>query len=209
MELYEALGRISEIRTQMVRTETFRGFRSLTVGFSGFLGIAAAAVQAERIRRPTEQIWDYVDLWVGVALVSLIVVGAELLHRRFVVDSPLKRRLTVLTIQQFAPCFVAGAAVTVIVAHFAQESVWMLPGLWAILFSMGVFASVRLLPRSTFWVGLHYMVSGTICLVIGSSSHSPSPWMMVGTFGIGQLLAAGILYYALERSDEQLDAKSL
>ena len=36
----------------------------------------------------------------------------------------------------------------------------MLPGLWQILFSLGVFASCRLLPRATFGVAVFYLVAG-------------------------------------------------
>ena len=206
MELDEALGRISEIRAQMVQTETYRGFRSLTVGFSGMIAIAVALVQADLVPRPSEQVREYVELWVGIALFSLLVVGAELAYRWTVTDSPLKRRLTVLAIQQFTPCLLAGAALTTVVTEFARETAWMLPGLWAILFGLGVLASCRLLPRATLWVGVHYMVSGTVCLVIGSGTRALSPWMMVATFGVGQLLAAGILYYTLERGHEQVEA---
>jgi C4-dicarboxylate transporter len=42
MELHEALSQISEIRQQMARSEVFRGYRSMTVGFSGVLGLLAA-----------------------------------------------------------------------------------------------------------------------------------------------------------------------
>jgi len=82
----------------------------------------------------------------------------------------------------------------------------MLPGLWAILFGLGVFASSQLLPRPTFWIGVHYLASGTICLVLGGGAAALSPWMMAGTFGLGQLLAALILYYTLERGYEELEA---
>ncbi|MEE8452390.1 MAG: hypothetical protein V3R99_10765 [Thermoguttaceae bacterium] len=44
MELHEAMERISEIRGQIARTETFRGYRSATVGFSGLLAFVGAAV---------------------------------------------------------------------------------------------------------------------------------------------------------------------
>jgi len=125
----------------------------------------------------------------------------ELAYRRSVSNSPLKKRLMVLAIQQFVPCLIAGALITWIIAYRAQEVAWMLPGLWAICFSLGVFASCRLLPRPIFWVGVHYLVSGTIVLALGNGPHALSPWMMVGTFGVGQLLAAGILYYSLERKE--------
>jgi|HubBroStandDraft_6_1064221.scaffolds.fasta_scaffold21959_5 hypothetical protein len=206
MELREALGQISEIRAQMSRAQSFAGFRSLTVGFSGVLGLAAALFQANQIDRPMERIWDYVDLWSGVAVLSLIVVGAELAGNYSAARSSLRRRLTVRAIQQFIPCLIAGAAVTAVIVLRVPEIAWMLPGLWAILFGLGVFASSQLLPRPTFWIGVHYLASGTICLVLGGGAAALSPWMMTGTFGLGQLLAALILYYTLERGYEELEA---
>lgn len=199
MELNEALAQISEIRAQVARTQTFGGFRSLTVGFSGALGIAAALLQAKHILRPTEEVWNYVDLWSSVAALSLLVVGIELVSSFSSGQSALKRRLTLLAIRQFIPCLFAGGAVTGVVVLVAQETAWMLPGLWAILFSLGVFACSRLLPRPTFWIGAYYLVSGIVCLALGKGGAALSPWMMAGTFGIGQLLAAGLLYCTLER----------
>jgi hypothetical protein len=206
MDLHEALGQISEIRAHVARTETFRGFRSVTVGFSGALGIAAGLVQNERIAQPTLHVPEYIDLWLSVAILSVLVVGVELGYRWAVENSSLKRRLTLLAVQQFAPCLVAGGTVTVVIAARAPASAWMLPGLWAILFSLGIFASCRLLPAATAWVGVYYLGSGTLCLAWGNGPHALAPWFMVGTFGVGQLLAAAILYFTLERTHEPREA---
>ena len=78
MNLSEALDQISEIRAHMARTEVFRGYRSLTVGFSGVLAIAAAAVQAVWIPRPREHLGAYLALWLGVAAVAAAVAGVEM-----------------------------------------------------------------------------------------------------------------------------------
>ena len=43
---------------------------------------------------------------------------------------------------------VAGALLAVMLWKFAPESLWLLPGLWQVLVSLGVFASVRSLPRT-------------------------------------------------------------
>ncbi len=75
----------------------------------------------------------------------------------------------------------------------------MLPGLWAVLFSLGVFASCRLLPKPTFWVGVFYLLAGCVGLIFGPGDLALSPWLMGGTFGTGQLLTACILYWTLER----------
>lgn len=200
MELLEALGRISEIRARIADTETFRGFRSLTVGFSGLLGIATVFIQRHAMAHSTFTAGDFIDLWVAVALMSLAVVGCELAWRYHVERSPLKRRLTILTLQQFAPSLIAGGAITAVFAGLEPTHVWMLPGLWSILFSLGAFACCRLLPRATFWVGVHYLAGGTLCLMLGTGAVDQTHWMMLGTFGVGQLLAAAILYFTLERN---------
>lgn len=200
MELLEALGRITEIRARMAETETFRGFRSLTVGFSGMLGVLAVWVQHDAIARGGFSSSDFIELWVAVALLSLFIVGCELAYRYRVESSPLKRRLTLLTLQQFAPCLVAGAAITAVFSSGAVEHAWMLPGLWAVLFGLGVCACCRLLPRATVWVAVHYLASGIACLSLGEAAAGHSHWLMLGTFGVGQLVAAGILYWTLERS---------
>jgi hypothetical protein len=204
MELNEALGQISEIRAQLARTQTFRGFRPLTVGFSGLLGIAAAAYQGTCLLQPTAQVLDFVDLWVGVAVLSLLVVGTEL-ALSWPANFSLKRRLTILAIQQFFPCLIAGATVTAVIALRAPDHAWMLPGLWSVLFSLGVFACARLLPRPTYWVGVYYLVAGTVCLAIGPGEFALSPWLMAGTFGVGQLLAAAILYFTEEQAHDPLE----
>ena len=40
----------------------------------------------------------------------------------------------------------------------------MLPGLWQIFYSLGIFASCRLLPRPTFWVAVFYLGTGLAVL---------------------------------------------
>jgi hypothetical protein len=75
----------------------------------------------------------------------------------------------------------------------------MLPGLWQILFGLGVFASCRLLPRATFWVGVFYLGSGLAVLALAHQEAALSPWAMGLPFGAGQMLAAAVLYFTLER----------
>jgi hypothetical protein len=69
------------------------------------------------------------------------------------------------------------------------------------MFSLGVFASCRLLPRSVFAVGVFYMAAGIMSLVWARGDAALSPWAMGLPFGVGQLLAAAMLYVTLERKD--------
>jgi hypothetical protein len=83
----------------------------------------------------------------------------------------------------------------------AYLTLWMLPGLWQVLYSLGIFASCRLLPRATFGVAMFYLAAGLTSLTLARGDAALSPWAMGLSFGIGQFLAAGVLYRTLECRD--------
>jgi hypothetical protein len=201
MELREALRQISDIRASVARSEVFRGYRSLTVGFSGALGIGAALFQSQWVASPATDLGRYLCFWISVAAVSLIVVTVELCWRAHHAGPGLSREMTRLAVEQFLPCVVAGALLTLSIYRYAPQAGWMLPGLWAMVFGLGVFASYRLLPRQVFWVGVFYIVCGCGCLQWAQGENAFSPWQMGITFGGGQLLSAAILFWNLERTD--------
>lgn len=202
MNLREALGQIDAIRSQMERTATFRGYRSFTVGSTGLIAIAAAAWQGWAIARPVDQLALYLELWLSVAALSIFIVGSELALRWRQSDSPLARQLTARAVEQFLPCVVAGGAMTWAIAAFAPEHAALLPGLWGIVFSLGVFASCRQLPKAAVLVGVYYLLAGVVCLAVARGEYALHPLAMAGTFGAGQLFTAGVLYGALERGEK-------
>jgi hypothetical protein len=199
MELNEALTQISEIRQQMARSQVFRGYRSVTTAFSGVVAIAVAVVQSQLLPAPAAHPMKFLWLWVSAASLSLIVVAAEIIVRGRRSASVLQRDLSVLAIEQFIPCVVGGGLLTAVVANFAPTALWMLPGLWSILFGLGVFASCQVLPRQMFWIGGYYLLAGLACLVEAQGGSAFSPWAMALPFGVGQLLTSVILYWTLER----------
>src|SRR6266404_6367839 len=77
----------------------------------------------------------------------------------------------------------------------------MLPGLWQVLVSLGVFASVRSLPRSVALGGAWYFLAGFATLLLASQNHALSPWTMGLPFVLGQLLMAAILHFASGETD--------
>jgi hypothetical protein len=202
MELRDALTQISAIRRQMARTEVFRGYRAVPVAFSGLLALVICGVQAAWLPTPTDEIAAYLALWVGAAVVSALAAGTEMVVRARQSLSPWRREITWLALEQFLPCLAAGGLLTFVLVRFAGESLWMLPGLWQILYSLGVFASCRLLPRATFAVAVFYLASGLTCLALARGPAALSPWAMGLPFGFGQLLAAAVLYRTLERNDD-------
>lgn len=203
MELHEALSQITEIRAQIARTETFRGYRSATVAVTGLVAIAAGILQAVLIEDPAQQPSAYLTIWLGAAAVSLVITAVEMAIRCLRAASDWTRRLAWLAGEQFLPCVLAGGLLTAALVPHANEVLWMLPGLWSILFSLGVFASCRLLPRPIFWVGAFYLLAGGLVLATANRHDTLSPWTMASLFGTGQLATAAILYWKLERTDGQ------
>lgn len=201
MQLDEALRQISDIRQQMARSEVFRGYRSITVGFSGVVGLLAAALQNQWVASPAVELGRYLVWWVAVAGLSLTVAGAEMAWRAWRAGPGLAREHTLLAIEQFLPCILVGALLTFCIFHSAPQAAWMLPGLWSLVYGLGIFASCRLLPKQVFWLGGFYVLCGCGCLVWGQGANAFSPWQMGVSFGGGQLLGAAILYWTLERRD--------
>ena len=109
--------------------------------------------------------------------------------------------MTRLALDQFVPCLVAGGLLTMVMAVSVPEGLVLLPGLWQILFGLGIFASCRLLPRAIWYVAAFYLLAGLGTLIVARGPMALAPWAMGGPFGIGQLMAAGVLYWTLERDD--------
>src|SRR5262249_14117338 len=139
-------------------------------------------------------------LWLGAALISVVAAGTEMFLRDWRTSASFRKEITWLAVEQFAPCLVAGGLLTAVLVTCAPEGLWMLPGLWQILFSLGIFASFRLWRRATFLVGLLYLMAGLASLALARGEAALSPWAMGLPFGVGQLFAAAVLYWTLERN---------
>ena len=205
MNLQDAIAQIGEIQTQLERTQTFRGYRSVAVGTTGLLAMAGSVVQYLWLPVPANSVNKWLALWITIAAASVVIAGWELMQRVYDRSSPFQARASRSALKQFVPCLFAGVAVTWALLEAQPDMAWALPGLWSILFSLGVFSSLMILPRGGFTIALHFLLSGVICLRFGNGAHSLAPWTMLVTFGVGQLIAASVLYFTLERPQEVRD----
>jgi hypothetical protein len=189
MELHEALAQIADIRRQIVRTEKFRGYRAAPLASGGVLALAVAALQPLVIADPERELARYLTLWVAVAATAGGLMIADIWRRRRIEDHR-RGMLTRLAGEQFAPCVVAGGLMTFAIAARVPQIAWLLPGLWALVFSLGVFASCRLLPKGAVAVGAWYLLWGCLLVALGPERGGLRPWTMAVAFGCGQLLTA-------------------
>ena len=197
MDLSRALGQVADIHQQIAKGEIYRGYRSLPIAASGLIGIMAAWAQPRAVGAGDPI--GFVVYWSAVAGFAGLVGASEIIYNYVVHDDSATQRQTARVVGQFLPSIVAGAAITVSLVHLGAALVALLPGLWAICFGIGIFASRPYLPRASGWVALFYYAAGVGLLWV---AHGPDPapaWWVGGTFGAGQLLAALVLYWNLER----------
>jgi hypothetical protein len=199
MQLDDALSQVAQIRRQLAHSEIFRGYRAATTAFTGMVALAASLIQAIWLPETAEA---FLALWLGAAALSITVVGAEMFISCRRAQSALRNQMTLSAVEQFIPSLVAGGLLTWVLARYAADVLWLLPGMWAALFALGIFASRRLLPRGAGAVGFWYLFTGLCSIVFASASRTEfSAWHMAVMFGIGQFILAGMLYWNLERAD--------
>jgi len=192
-DLNRALTDISVIRDQLARGTEFRGYGPATLAATGALALSAAAAQTWWLPDPASHVHQYLSLWVLTAAVSFAIIMIEAIKRSRRAHGGLALQMLQSAVEQFLPAIVAGGLLVVVLQRVAPESLWMLPGLWQIMFGLGVFASCRYLPRAMFIAGVWYLACGLGCLALAQADRSFSPWAMGVPFGVGQLLVAGIL----------------
>ena len=202
-ELRQALAEINAIRTQVARGTQFRGYGPRSIAVSGVFALIVAAVQAHWLGKAERDVMLFLIVWIGTAAVSVVLSAWETVIRSRRVHCGFAREMLHSAVEQFLPSVIVGMLLTAVLVRTAPQVAWMLPGLWQLAFSLGVFASCRFLPRPMFAVGLWYLASGLTCLVLASSSGTLSPWSMGIPFGIGQLLVAATLRYGYEDPVEE------
>jgi len=200
MELRDALTQIAEIRQQMARGQIFRGYRAASTAFSGVVALVTGLLQVWWSAGRELPVAGFVMPWVIAAILCVAVVGAEMVLRTRRSQSALQRQLTLLAVEQFMPSIIAGGLLAWVFTQYLPQHYWMLPGLWMVLFALGVFASARLLPREVFAVAGFYLLAGVTTLIVTPAAGNI--WLNVymgAVFAAGQFAIAGILYHRLER----------
>jgi len=202
-DLDKALADILAIRSQIAAGTAFRGYGPAAVAATSGLALLTALAQHFWLDHPTAQPLVFFAMWMVTAAISGGLIWIEMQARSRRHHSGLADAMVYQAIEQFLPVGVAGALLAVMLGKFAPETLWMLPGLWQILVSLGIFASARSLPRTITLGGAWYFVAGFVTLLLAAESHALSPWSMGLPFGIGQFLLAAILHFASGDDDAE------
>jgi hypothetical protein len=194
-DLYRALGDINSIRRQVANTTEFRGYGPLTLATTAVFAMVAAGIQQLWLPDAGKRVTAYLTIWISTALVSAALTGVQMHTRARRMHSALSDEMIRMAVEQFLPSIVAGLLVTAVLLGSAPQNSWMLPGMWQIIYSLGIFSSCRFLPRAMLVAGGWYLITGLACMAI-ADSRALSPFAMGLPFGVGQLLVAGVLMFA-------------
>ncbi len=204
MQLHEALSDIAEIKAVLDRNQSYRGFRSIAIGISAALVLLGAFVQLhyDITRFPSR----YLQVWLCVATASLAVTVVEMIVRGRISNDLVVWKMHGRVATSLAPSFFVGALVTAALVidtrntlTLSRDNVWLLPGVWALIYSLGLFNCCNLLHRTTRFAACYFLISGFLYLVLNWNYRVVEAWQMVAIFGVGQLLLAAILYWKVER----------
>jgi hypothetical protein len=201
-DLHKALGDIGNIRRQMARSTEFRGYGPATLAATGIIAILAAGAQAFWLPDPIKNVPVYLAIWISTAILSAALIGAEMYARTRRIHSGMADEMIRMAVEQFLPSAGAGALITLVLVRYAPAALWMLPGLWQVIFSLGVFSSCRFLPRPMVAAGVWYLLTGLVCIAL-ADTHSFSPWTMGISYGAGQLLVASILQFTRPETENE------
>lgn len=208
LNLHRALSDIAEIRAQLDKTETYRGFRSSAVGVSVILLLAGAFIQKAWVADSVLEIDRFLLVWFCVAITSLGTAVAEMLIRARVSESQLVTKMHWSLVRQIAPSLAVGFALTILISAHALDQpaeagmMWALPGVWSMIYGLGLFTCRKHLPEQTLGVAIYFLVVGGLTLAYAWSTRELTGWQMVVSFGVGQALLAIVLFWNLERRRE-------
>lgn len=191
-DLDRALGEIRDLRRHAAQTAEFRGLGSLTLLITALLAVVTACLQPSLVGSPATHLLRYCIVWSTTAAVSASLIFTQTILRTRRYHSTLAGEMLEQSIAQFLPAAAAGCLLTVVVLTTAPLEGWMLPGLWQLIYGLGMFASCRTLPRGITGVAAWFLLSGLACLSLGNA-RALSPWSMGFSYGVGQSLMAGVL----------------
>ncbi|ABD07392.1 conserved hypothetical protein [Rhodopseudomonas palustris HaA2] len=202
-DLDKALADIFAIRSQIAAGTAFRGYGPAALAGTAGLALVTTIAQSLWLDDPNSHLLAFFLGWIATALLSAMMIWLEMRARSRRHHSGLADAMIHQAVEQFVPAGVAGALLGVTLWKFAPGTLWMLPGLWQILVGLGIFASVRMLPRPVALVGAWYFVAGFSVLALSSESAAVSPLAMGVPFVVGQLLMAAVLRFASGDDDAE------
>jgi hypothetical protein len=171
------------IRQTMERAGSF----TAVPGFGG-IGVGSVAIGAAVVAARQPAIEGWLAVWIGAAVVAMVIAGATIALKAKRVGLPLLSGPGRKFLLSFLPPVFAGMVLTA--ALYRADAFAMIPGSWLLLYGAGVITagtfSVRVIPV----LGVCFMLLGAAALL------SPAvwgDWFMAAGFGALHIVFGAII----------------
>jgi hypothetical protein len=198
-DLHQALTDIRDIRRQVADTTEFRGYGPLTLSATAVFALLAGVAQSRWVPEPATHTAQYVALWLSTGILSAALIVTQMLTRANRLHSGMADEMIHMAVAQFLPAGIVGIVLPFVLLHAGSGVFWMLPGLWEIVFGLGVFASRRCLPRPLVFAGVWFLLCGLACVTIGGT-RALAPAMMSCPFAFGMGFVALVHYVSAKKA---------
>jgi hypothetical protein len=206
-DLNRALVDIRSIRRQVAQTTEFRGYGPLTLTATAVVALLAGAAQSHWLPEPATHPGQYVAIWLTTGVFCAALIASQMVARADRIHAGMADEMVRMAVAQFLPAAITGAILPFVLLHGPPAVFWMLPGLWQIIFSLGVFASCRSLTRPMLLVGAWFMLTGVACLAMGDS-RALAPIAMCLPYSAGMALVAAIHHLSAKKASTDEDEES-
>jgi hypothetical protein len=194
MEMHRALSGIREMGDVLARARHSTCFRPIPIALTALMAVVASVMSPLFVESGSPMGASFVRYWIVIAGVNAMIVAIDLGHQYWRTDSELQRSKTRIAIYQFAPCIVIGAFATLCLTSTNHLYVSLLPGLWCMVVSLGMFATLYNAPPAMIFPAAYYAVVGGLYWRFNAWSCGLGPWSMGIAFGIGQAWIAVVLW---------------
>ena len=197
----EAIEKISEIYHHLSKAGIYRGYKPIVVAISGIIGIIASIIQPFFINNYFSI--NFVLYWISIAALNLTLCTLVILYQYFFKENFHEKQKTICIMIQFIPMVIAGAIITLFFIPNDKLTLPLLPGIWAIIFSLGIFNVRPHLTNLTLIPAFYYLLCSIMLFWLKFYNINLLSFGMGITFGFGQLISALTLYRSIEKKSNE------
>ncbi len=191
--LHDALQQVRALQQAILDKQRFKGYSGRARALAGCGALVAAILLGSEwgsAQKPTVHLIGW-----GLVFLQAMALNYGALVYWFWHDPEVGRDVRRLRpALEIVPILAAAAVLTM--ALVQREEYDLLFGSWMVLAGLLNFTARQVLPKGLSWVGLYYLVSGVVCLLVFPRlSFTRNPWAMGGVFFAGEFFGGLVLHF--------------
>ncbi len=167
-----AMDNLKYIRETMERSTAFTGISGW-----GLVGIGVSALAASYIAARQPSFRNWMAVWLGEALVALLIAGWSIDRKARAANLPLLSGPGRKVGYSLTPPLVAGGLITIVLYRSGLTNA--IPGVWLLLYGTGVITGGMFSVSAVPVMGLCFMAMGALACLLPDFSN----WLMSAGFG--------------------------